>query len=116
MSLPLDRILQSYGLPKPRLEYRFSSERKFRWDAAWPTETGGVALEVDGGLFVGGSDKGKGFGFGGHSRGKGYLSDREKDLEGQMRGWIVIHTTPRDVTSAKTIQQIRGALQAKGVL
>jgi hypothetical protein len=104
--ISLDKMLVAYGLPKPRLEFRFCSERKFRWDACWPTEKGGVALEVDGSVWSRGR----------HVRGKGYLSDREKDLEGQMRGWIVIHTTPHGLTSAKTIQQIRGALQAKGVL
>lgn len=102
VSAPLNKVLAAYGLPAPTLEYRFCEERRFRWDAAFVPWK--VALEVDGSVWARGR----------HVRGAGYLSDRDKDTEGMLRGWIVVHTTPQLLTSAKTIDQLKRALTQKG--
>lgn len=69
-------------LPEPCYEWRFHFERKWRFDVAWPDLR--VAVEIHGGLFR----------FGHHSRGKGFLDDREKIGEAQKLGWKVLEVAP----------------------
>ena len=96
--VPFDQLCAACGLPKPVAEFVFAYPRKWRWDWAWPLD--GVALEVNGGVWV----RGK------HSRGAGQLNDFAKWSEGAARGWKVLHTTPADLESTVLCDQIRRAL------
>ena len=69
-------------LPMPAYEHRFHPERMWRFDVAWPDRQ--VALEIHGGLFT----------FGHHSRGKGFLDDREKIGTAVALGWKVLEVAP----------------------
>ncbi len=59
-------------------EYRFCSDRKFRFDRAWPAAR--VGIEVDGGIWTQGR----------HTRGSGYLKDLEKFALAFSAGWWVL--------------------------
>jgi hypothetical protein len=76
-------------------ELRPFPPRRFRFDVAWPVHR--VALEIQGGVFVGGH----------HVRGENYEDDCEKILIGAMEGWRVlpltwrmIERTPANLASA----------------
>ena len=88
------------GLPEPIREHRFHDVRKWRLDYAWPAHR--VALEVDGGVFVGGR----------HTRGSGWMKDAEKFNEVACLGWRVLRCTPRQLLSAETLDFVRRALAA----
>jgi hypothetical protein len=72
---------------EPVTEYRFHPLRRWRFDYAWPAHK--LALEVEGGLWVGGR----------HSRGKGAVADLEKYSEAAIAGWRILYCTPRDLGS-----------------
>ena len=74
--------LQLSGLPAPEREYPFHRKRKWRFDFAWPELL--IAVEVEGGIWVGGR----------HVRGEGYEADCEKYNEAQLAGWMVLRFTP----------------------
>lgn len=69
-------------LPVAEFEHRFHDTRKWRFDIAWPASK--VAVEIHGGLFR----------FGHHSRGKGFLDDREKIATAISMGWKVFEVAP----------------------
>jgi len=80
-----DGIIKAFcstnGIPMPTTEYRFHSERRWRFDYAWPYKM--VALEIEGGIWV----KGR------HVRGKGYENDCRKYNEAAVNGWRVLRVT-----------------------
>jgi hypothetical protein len=104
--LSFDRLCQLSGLPQPVAEFRFHTTRKWRFDWAWPSTNimgevlGGVALEVQGGLFVQGR----------HSRGAALLKEHEKLNEAAALGWRVLFVTPKDLESTVTFDLLRRAL------
>ena len=63
-------------------EFRFCAPRRWRFDFAH-IETK-VAIELEGGSFVGGR----------HTRGKGFASDCEKYNVAAAQGWAVFRLTP----------------------
>jgi hypothetical protein len=63
-------------------EYRFSPPRRYRWDYAHPTSK--VAIEIQGGVWMGRS---------GHSGGTGLLKDYEKLNLAASLGWRVFLLT-----------------------
>lgn len=71
-----------HNLPVPHFEFRFHPVRLWRFDVAWPPSY--VAVEIHGGLFR----------FGHHSRGKGFLDDREKISTAMLHGWRVLEVAP----------------------
>jgi very-short-patch-repair endonuclease len=73
--------------PSVEFEYRFHPHRKWRFDGAWLAYQ--VAVEIDGGYFVGGR----------HSRGTGQINDNEKINVAQSLGWRVYRFTPQQVKS-----------------
>jgi very-short-patch-repair endonuclease len=75
------------GLPAPVAEYRFHPTRKWRLDWCWPTEK--VALEVEGGAWIGGR----------HTRGAGYLKDCEKYNELACAGYRLLRVTPKEIAN-----------------
>ena len=96
-----DRLCELSGLPKPVAEFRFASHRNWRFDWAWPMAESGIALEVEGGIFVQGR----------HSRGAGMLRDMEKYNEAAALGWRVLRVTPANVESTATLDLLRRCLR-----
>ncbi|HMU61585.1 MAG TPA: hypothetical protein PKA66_07375 [Gemmatimonadales bacterium] len=91
-------LLRQHGIPAPIAEHRFHPTRKWRWDYAWPAAK--VALEVDGGLFIGGK----------HARGAGILKDQEKRNAGATLGWRLLVVRPSTLASLDTVRLIQAAL------
>lgn len=108
------KIVMAYfrecGLIAPELEYQFHPERKWRFDFAWPNwgmsdgvrtgPLGGVALEVEGGIWTGGA----------HGRGSGVVRDIEKYNEATVLGWRVLRCQPKDLCTNATVEMIRKCL------
>ena len=55
--------IKQYGLPDPIREYKFSDQRRFRFDFAWPALK--IAAEVEGAIWAGGR----------HNTGAGFSGD-----------------------------------------
>jgi very-short-patch-repair endonuclease len=78
---------------------KFDFEREFRFHAVrrWKADfrvMGALLLEVDGG----------GYGAkGGHTTGKGYEDDREKDAHALAMGFVMLRVTPKQVRSGEAI-------------
>ena len=89
---------QAYGL-YPEAEYRFSKDRKFRFDFAFPTRK--IAVEVEGGTWVQGR----------HNRGSSIEADLEKYNQAAIEGWMVLRFTTSQVKDATAIDTIMRALQ-----
>lgn len=80
-------------------EHRFMPERRFRFDLCWPSKM--VALECDGGSWVGGR----------HTSGTGFERDAEKQSLAAAHGWRVLHCTPRQIKDGKALTWLLAALQ-----
>jgi hypothetical protein len=81
--------LKLYGLPMPVRQLKFHPSRQWRFDFAWPTQK--IAIEIQGGIFVGGA----------HSRG-GYMEQSfEKTNEAARLGWKVFQFGPSQVRGKK---------------
>lgn len=95
-------LCKAHGLPEPVAEYVFHPKRKWRFDWAWPMGSiGGVALEIDGGVWT----KGR------HTRGAGFLKDIEKINQAVILGWRVLRCTPADVKSGKVFETLKQAME-----
>lgn len=90
--------LRHAGL-NPRRQHRFC-ERRWLFDFAWPDIK--LAVEVDGGTWVGGR----------HTRPQGFAKDCEKLNRATMDGWRVLRYTGEMVRSGEALQQIRDAVKA----
>lgn len=85
--------------PEAVPEFRFHPTRRWRFDFAWPEKK--IALEYEGGSFVGGR----------HTRGAGYERDAEKYSVAAIMGWCVIRTTAamwRDGRALKLLEWAHG--------
>lgn len=87
-------------LPTPELEYRFVTDRKWRFDLAWPRQK--VAMEMDGGVWVKGGGR--------HNRGQGFLKDMEKFNRAAAEGWRIVRCTPQTISWRETWEAVRAAL------
>lgn len=85
---------QAYGL-SPEREYRFTSDRKWRFDFAWPDIK--IAVEVEGGTS---------FGLSRHSKGRGFELDAAKYNRAARDGWIVLRYSTRMVVSGEAINEV----------
>lgn len=83
MSLSL--LCRAERLPEPVMEFQFHPSRKWRFDWAWVDQK--VALEIEGGAFVGGR----------HTRGAGYTRDMAKYNAAQLLGWKVFRCVPNEL-------------------
>lgn len=112
----LEHKLKEAGLSSYVTEHCFHPVRKWQLDYSWPDVM--VALEFDGGTFARKGAKMcplcKQIPKGGHSTGKGYENDREKDFEAQMLGWIIIRVSAAMVRDGRAIKFIERALQERG--
>lgn len=91
-------VLDTCGLPRPTPELKFHPSRKWRFDYAWPDLM--IALEVEGGIFVGGR----------HSGGMGMKDDFDKYNEAAILGWRIIKVVPKELMHRSTMQLLRRAL------
>ena len=69
----------------PEVEYKFHPARDWKFDFAWPSLSRLVALEVEGGHWIGGHG------------GTRYEKDLEKYNSAAAAGWRVIRVTPRQI-------------------
>lgn len=88
------QFVAAHGLPAPIPEYRFHPTRRWRFDYAWPDCK--FAMEVEGGVYVGGR----------HSRGFGFEKDLEKYEAALELGWIVYRVLPRWLTRQRTMDLV----------
>jgi len=86
------------GLPLPTPQYRFSDNRKWRCDFAWPDRK--LALEVEGGVYT----KGR------HQRPLGFLADCEKYNFATIRGWRVLRVARPHIRSGEALAWVEAAL------
>lgn len=101
-----------YNLPEPVREFRFDPVRMWRFDFAWPTYQGRtllVALEVEGGVFMGKDGRGA------HATGEAITRDCEKSNAAQLQGWLMIRATTAMVKSGEAARLVKQALQLRGV-
>jgi very-short-patch-repair endonuclease len=90
--------LRAAKAPTPVTEHRFHPVRKWRFDMAWIEDR--VAVEVDGGAWVGGR----------HVSGQGFEDDCEKLSWAAALGWRVLRVTPRMITGGQALILIELAL------
>jgi hypothetical protein len=98
------------GLPPVSTEFKFAShiryedkrgiERSRQWafDFAWPIHK--IALEVEGGIWLGG----------GHNRGRGMTKDMRKYNTATILGWRIIRVEPKEICMAETVNMIRALM------
>lgn len=99
----LAALFEGAGLPRPDVEHQFAApDRKWAFDAAFVPWR--VALEIQGGIWTHGR----------HTRGRGYLNDREKINEAQLRGWIVLELSPEQLESGEAFALVERALTVRG--
>lgn len=84
-------------LPAPVVEHRFHTERKWRFDYAWPDAK--VAIEVEGGVWTGGR----------HTSSAGFIKDIEKYNAAARLGWRVLRCTPKTLLSLDTVEAVKEA-------
>lgn len=94
------RQCQLAGLPIPDMEVRFHPERRWRFDYCWAHLR--LAMEVEGGAFVGGR----------HTRGAGFVKDLEKYTEAAILGYRIIRVTPKQVKNGEALTLVQRALKA----
>lgn len=82
-------------------EFKFYPTRKWRFDYAFPAEK--VAVEVDGGVWVGGR----------HINPAGYINDMEKLNNAAAMGWLVLRITTDDRFAMKTYELIKNTLEQR---
>lgn len=76
-------------------ELKFHPKRRWRFDFAIPSKM--IAVEVEGGAWIGGR----------HTRGAGFVKDLEKYNEALRLGWKVIRVTPQQLRTEYTLQLIK---------
>lgn len=84
--------IRAYGLIPPEREYRFHSQRKFRFDFAWPVHR--VAAEVEGGVWMR---------RGAHAGGTAILRDMEKHNLATLHGWSVFRFGDRQIKDGSAV-------------
>lgn len=96
-------LLKNPNYPDPVRQYRFDPKRRWRLDFAWVKER--VALEIDGGIWVGL----------GHSTGAGSERDREKGNALALQGWSLLRysTTTLERNPQRVIDEIQHLLNMR---
>lgn len=91
-------LLDVSDLPRPVRELKFHSVKGWKFDFAWPDLM--IALEVEGGIFIGGR----------HSGGVGMLQDFSKYNEAAIAGWRIVKVVPKELNTRATLQMLRRIL------
>ncbi len=89
------------GIPMPVDELRFAPPRKFRFDYAWPEYK--LALEVEGGVYIQGR----------HTRGSGFVKDKEKYNIATKLGWRLLRCTPQQLNTPEMLDTIKQCLNTE---
>lgn len=92
--LLLNGLLNSVGMPPATPEHHFHPTRQWRMDYSWPQYK--VALEIEGGVFIGGR----------HTSGMGFVGDMEKYNEAACLGWLILRCQPKDLLTIKVLDWI----------
>ena len=82
-------------------EHRFAPPRFWRFDFAVVSHR--VALELEGGVWVGGR----------HTRGSGFVADLEKYSVAASLGWLIVRVQPDAVLAPQTITWLKAAMAAR---
>jgi len=102
MPSPLETLfanqLATAGLPTPVREFRFSTERGWKIDFAWPDAL--VAVEIEGGTWTRGR----------HVRPRGFEADCEKYAELALAGWTLLRVTGAMVRDRRAMRLVERAL------
>lgn len=98
----LAQHIRATRLPGPMREYRFSTQRRWRFDFAWPDYL--LAVEVEGGGWSGGR----------HTRPKGFAQDLQKYSEALAGGWTVYRCDKALIDSGRAIEVIAKLLRERG--
>ena len=93
--------IRDAGLPEPETELKFSADRKWRFDFAWPGYR--IALEIEGGTWASGR----------HTRGKGYEADCLKYSEAAILGWLVLRVTGGMVRNGTEVDLVKRAIMVQ---
>lgn len=99
LEMELEFQIRAYKLPAATREYRFDPVRRWRFDFCWIPQK--VALEVEGGIWIGG----------GHNRGKGFISDCDKYNKATLGGWRVFRVTGNHIRSGEAVALLQAALK-----
>ena len=98
------RQLSMANFPAWEQQFRFHPTRRWRLDFAWPECK--VAMEVNGGTFIGGR----------HSNGPAMHSEYEKLNAAQSDGWIVLQFDTWHVRDEEIVPAMFDALVARGAI
>lgn len=90
--------MKAIGL-KPKLEYKFHPDRKWRADFAFPEQR--VLVEFEGGVYTQGR----------HVRGRGFEKDCEKYNTAEVMGYHVLRVTRRHVKSGQALEWIEQCVE-----
>jgi len=96
----LELQMRAVGL-HPAIEHRFDETRRWRFDAAFPSER--VAVEIEGAVWTQGR----------HTRGSGFVADLSKYNAAALAGWCVLRVTPQMVKSGEALRLIEAALRGR---
>ena len=102
--MPIDTFgpwCDAHRLPEPLLEHLFAPPRRWRFDYAWPIYM--VALEVEGGAFVGGR----------HVRGAGFKRDLEKYNAAVLLGWRLVRVLHDQLHTIETVEMLRALIEQR---
>jgi len=90
--------MEAIGL-RPKQEYRFYEDRRWRADFAFPDQR--VLIEYEGGVY----SKGR------HTRGTGFEGDCEKYNQANLMGYHVFRFTAKHVKSGGALRIIEQAIE-----
>lgn len=93
--------VRAAGLAAPVREHRFDPSRRWRFDFAWVDAR--VALEVEGGQWIGGHG------------GRRFEEDAEKYNAAGIAGWLVLRVTTRMVDDGRALEFVADALATRAV-
>lgn len=89
------------GLPEPLREFKFHPTRRWRFDFCWPSPIADdVAVEVHGAVWSGGR----------HTRGWGFVHDREKMNEALCMGYRVLEVVPEQIKDGSAVRWLERLL------
>ena len=89
--------IRALGLPEPLREHVFHRGRRWRFDYCWLESK--VAVEIDGGTWVGGR----------HTSGAGYEADCSKFNQAVIDGWKIFRFTTNMVLDGRAFSTLEKA-------
>lgn len=107
----LARLMELAGLVTPVEQFMFAREwgRLYRWDFAWPAQQ--LAVEVDGGRFMGRGGRGAVMSRTAPLGYHGSVDDNRKRNLANLLGWKLLIYSPEQIRSGEAITEIKLALE-----